>query len=182
MNASGETLELLEQGHTWGRNSPDLRTEGRPRRCAGSQFGRERRSGISRKVDVRAAARTDSRGVLLRGIRMDEARQESPGGGSYACRHPVGCDRDAKRKKVAGGKIQPLARWPMYTRKAGRTCYWSAAWPSKRAAEPSSSSMRRSWLYLAMRSVREAEPVLIWPAAVATARSAMKVSSDSPDR
>ena len=42
--------------------------------------------------------------------------------------------------------------------------------------------MRSSWLYLAMRSVREAEPVLIWPAAVATARSAMKVSSVSPER
>ena len=42
--------------------------------------------------------------------------------------------------------------------------------------------MRRSWLYLAMRSVREAEPVLICPALVATARSAMKVSSVSPER
>ena len=33
--------------------------------------------------------------------------------------------------------------------------------------------MRSNWLYLAMRSVRLAEPVLIWPAFVATARSAM---------
>jgi hypothetical protein len=33
-----------------------------------------------------------------------------------------------------------------------------------------------------MRSVREAEPVLICPALVATARSAMKVSSVSPER
>ena len=57
-----------------------------------------------------------------------------------------------------------------------------AARPGKRAAEPSSSSMRRSWLYLAMRSVREAEPVLIWPAPMPTARSAMKASSVSPER
>jgi hypothetical protein len=42
--------------------------------------------------------------------------------------------------------------------------------------------MRSNWLYLAMRSVRLAEPVLIWPAPVATARSAMKVSSVSPER
>ena len=42
--------------------------------------------------------------------------------------------------------------------------------------------MRSSWLYLAMRSVRLAEPVLIWPALVATARSAMKASSVSPER
>jgi len=44
------------------------------------------------------------------------------------------------------------------------------ALPLKRAAAPSSSSMRSNWLYLAMRSVREAEPVLICPAAVATAK------------
>jgi len=42
--------------------------------------------------------------------------------------------------------------------------------------------MRISWLYLHTRSVRDSEPVLICPAAVATARSAMKVSSVSPER
>ena len=51
-----------------------------------------------------------------------------------------------------------------------------------RALAPSSSSMRSSWLYLATRSERLAEPVLIWPAPVATARSAMVVSSVSPER
>ena len=44
------------------------------------------------------------------------------------------------------------------------------------------SSMRSSWLYFAMRSVRLAEPVLIWPAPVATARSAINGSSVSPER
>jgi len=42
--------------------------------------------------------------------------------------------------------------------------------------------MRSNWLYLQMRSVRLTEPVLIWPTPVATARSAMKVSSVSPER
>ena len=42
--------------------------------------------------------------------------------------------------------------------------------------------MRRSWLYLAMRSERESEPVLIWPALVPTAMSAMVESSVSPER
>jgi hypothetical protein len=37
-------------------------------------------------------------------------------------------------------------------------------------------------LYFATRSERDAEPVLIWPAFVATARSAMNVSSVSPER
>ena len=42
--------------------------------------------------------------------------------------------------------------------------------------------MRSNWLYLATRSLRDADPVLIWPAAVPTARSAMVESSVSPDR
>ena len=42
--------------------------------------------------------------------------------------------------------------------------------------------MRSSWLYLAMRSERDSEPVLIWPALVPTAMSAMVVSSVSPER
>ena len=54
--------------------------------------------------------------------------------------------------------------------------------PPKIASSPSISSMRRSWLYFAMRSVRQREPVLIWPALVATAMSAMVVSSVSPER
>ena len=42
--------------------------------------------------------------------------------------------------------------------------------------------MRSSWLYLAMRSERDSEPVLIWPALVPTAMSAMVESSVSPER
>src|SRR5208337_3065558 len=82
---------------------------------------------------------------------------------------------ETARKKRAGFESRPRV-------KLGRRSYRSGALPLKRAAGPSSSSMRRSWLYLEMRSVREAEPVLIWPAAVATAKSAMKVSSVSPER
>src|SRR2546429_4466638 len=54
--------------------------------------------------------------------------------------------------------------------------------PGKNATSPSSSAMRSSWLYFATRSVRDALPVLICPTPVATARSAMKVSSVSPER
>ena len=53
------------------------------------------------------------------------------------------------------------------------------ALPRKAAASPRSSSMRSSWLYLATRSLRAGAPVLIWPQFVATARSAMVVSSVS---
>lgn len=38
-----------------------------------------------------------------------------------------------------------------------------------------------SWLYFAVRSEREMDPVLIWPHRVATARSAMLTSSVSPE-
>ena len=53
--------------------------------------------------------------------------------------------------------------------------------PVGRAPRPARSSMRSSWLYLATRSDRAGAPVLICPQPVATARSAMVVSSVSPD-
>ena len=42
--------------------------------------------------------------------------------------------------------------------------------------------MRSSWLYLATRSLRAGAPLLICPQPSATARSAMVVSSVSPER
>src|SRR5262249_14566477 len=54
--------------------------------------------------------------------------------------------------------------------------------PPYTAWSPSISSILRSWLYLASRSVRDRLPVLIWPALVATTKSAMVVSSVSPLR
>ena len=56
----------------------------------------------------------------------------------------------------------------------------SARTPGNRATGPSSSSILSSWLYLARRSERDMEPVLICPQLVATARSAMVASSVSP--
>ena len=50
------------------------------------------------------------------------------------------------------------------------------------AVLPNSSSMRNNWLYFAIRSVRDIEPVLICPAFVATDKSAIVVSSVSPLR
>src|SRR5690349_17379322 len=54
--------------------------------------------------------------------------------------------------------------------------------PANLASCPSFSSIRSNWLYFAIRSVRLADPVLICPAPVATARSAMNGSSVSPER
>ena len=49
-------------------------------------------------------------------------------------------------------------------------------------AASSSSSMRSSWLYFATRSLAAGRAVLIWPVLHATDRSAMVVSSVSPER
>ena len=54
--------------------------------------------------------------------------------------------------------------------------------PGYTAAPPSSSSIRRSWLYLATRSLLLGAPVLIWHVFIATAKSAIVVSSVSPER
>merc|ERR550537_1992610 len=54
--------------------------------------------------------------------------------------------------------------------------------PAKTASAPGSSSMRISWLYLALRSDRQGAPVLIWPQQRPTAMSAIVVSSVSPER
>ncbi len=69
-----------------------------------------------------------------------------------------------------GGESQSYA-WPLISLR-----------PLYGAFSPRASSIRISWLYLATRSERLIEPVLIWPAAVPTARSAMVASSVSPER
>ena len=58
----------------------------------------------------------------------------------------------------------------------------SASRPAYTADSPSSDSISSSRLYLATRSERAGAPVLIIPAPVATARSAIVVSSVSPER
>jgi hypothetical protein len=62
------------------------------------------------------------------------------------------------------------------------TCFQGKLLPSYLASPSSSSSMARRRLYLAIRSERFSEPVLICPAAVPIAKSAMKESSVSPER
>ena len=66
---------------------------------------------------------------------------------------------------TAGEKPQPsrIVRTSGFFRLPAITGGTPSARRTARRA-PSSSSMRRSWLYFAMRSVRLAEPVLIWPA------------------
>jgi hypothetical protein len=53
---------------------------------------------------------------------------------------------------------------------------------ANRALSPKASSILNNWLYFATRSERESEPVLICPVLSATARSAMVLSSVSPER
>lgn len=53
--------------------------------------------------------------------------------------------------------------------------------PAYLAPAPSSSSIRRIWLYLARRSDLHGAPVFIWPVDKPTTKSAINVSSVSPD-
>ena len=66
--------------------------------------------------------------------------------------------------------------------RAGRPTPVNALRPRYRALSPSSPSIRSSRLYLATRSDRDGAPVLIWPVPIATTRSAIVVSSVSPER
>jgi len=62
------------------------------------------------------------------------------------------------------------------------SCHHQLRVSPNRARSSSSASMRIKRLYLAVRSPRHGAPVLIWPALVATVKSARKVSSVSPER
>src|SRR6266446_8632804 len=90
----------------------------------------------------------------------------------------------AHREHDHGDGAQALRAQPLDVGPAGlhRAIRVYRERPGHDAAWPSSSSMRSSWLYFAVRSLRATEPVLIWPALTATARSATKVSSVSPER
>lgn len=55
------------------------------------------------------------------------------------------------------------------------------ALPANLALLHNSSSILKIWLYFAKRSDLQGAPVLIWPVERPTTRSAMKVSSVSPD-
>src|SRR5262245_1697640 len=77
----------------------------------------------------------------------------------------------ARVRVVARGAGPEL--WRVRLRNAGGTYLRFAGHSSAPYFAPSasSSSMRSNWLYFTIRSVRHREPVLIWPAFVATAMS-----------
>src|SRR5690606_17970738 len=88
---------------------------------------------------------------------------------------PAKCkNRPRVNATPAGGKDLRLAE--------AKNPYLFHSLPPNSAPPPSSSSMRRSWLYLATRSDRAVAPVLICPQLVATAISAIVASSVSPLR
>ena len=134
--------------------------------------------------------------IVRRTISADSARRPAEGGRSAAgSRGLQGVGRPAgpaPRSGAVGGGLRPP---PKTARRAvcpagrfrfrHRCVKETAGKPTARAGQTISSSMasmRRRRLYLAVRSLRQGAPVLIWPQAVATARSAMVVSSVSPLR
>ena len=80
-------------------------------------------------------------------------------GGKQVARHaPAEC-----LHSICFACVIETANWPE-NYAASKYAAAKIDFPGNRAAAPNSSSMRSNWLYFAMRSVREAEPVLICPA------------------
>src|SRR5699024_9065312 len=103
-----------------------------------------------------------------------------------ACRVPrlgrwLDCRASRARPRERAFVPELLSR-PAITDQSSGLNLGNARSPAYRAASPSVSSIRSSSLYLATRSLRAGAPLLIWPTPVATARSAITVSSVSPER
>src|SRR6185312_7872847 len=185
-------LPLLQRGHPGlrlrllGPQPPDLTALGEELlgRVGQAQHQRAHHQSEYRGPPGQAARRPP----LLR--RSDRPRSTVRSG---QCRPAPGRTRraaPADRRRAAPAGAGPAPRGPAGPtgRSTGHQPRLSvlnrgkAPAPAYRAASSSSSSIRRSWLYLATRSDRAGAPVLIWPQSVATARSAIVVSSVSPER
>ena len=125
---------------------------------------------VHRRRRARSVSARRARDLALEALDLVlHAARRGPGSGRRKPRMASSDDRAERGQRAARGRL--TGRGSANTARPGHT-----------AAGPSSSSMRRSWLYFAVRSPRASEPVLIWPAFTPTARSAMKVSSVSPER
>src|SRR5690606_15604178 len=146
------------------------------------------KGGLERKTEYRDDASSlpphapaDRRGVVIRA----QARNENELPRTATARPEKLVRRCAKRSCAAAESFPRARAGGCGTARSAFTRYWlrrKGALPEYTCSSPSSSAMRRSWLYFAMRSLRLRLPVLIWPALVATARSAMNASSVSPER
>src|SRR5262249_38972540 len=98
--------------------------------------------------------------------------------------HPPGAELPRDRGRGRAGRLRsvPRGRAGVSGARDYRRARGKAAQPGYVAVAPSCSSIRRSWLYFATRSLRAGAPVLIWPVPSATARSAIVASSVSPER
>ena len=117
--------------------------------------------------------------VDLRGSRSGSSRPCRPSPTSLRARSPASSGHSSRRRPRSstsprGWSSRSLASWPSDDHRP--------VLPAKRAALPSSSSMRSSRLYFAARSERAGAPALMKRQPVATARSAIVVSSVSPER
>ena len=113
------------------------------------------------------------RGASLIQLRTTRARS-TPRRPRFTAPQGAGLFEQPEAGWPAGASARPQAR----NRQRPR----STLVPAYFAAPPNCSSIRISWLYLASRSERDSEPVLICPQLQATARSAIVESSVSPER
>ena len=123
-------------------------------------------------------------------LRYDRARAALRGDGPAASRRPARQWAEAihayrsgalRRYSERRGQCPPLPAGEGQGVRA-YAGYPRSLYLPNTAALPNSASISSSRLYLAIRSLRQAEPVLIWPPPIATAKSARKASSVSPER
>ena len=97
--------------------------------------------------------------------------------------HRHGRDRNPRlADRVTHGQDIPLGALGRIALHRTLACAHAGNGETNSAEAPSSCSIARSRLYLAIRSLRQSEPVLIWPPPIPTEKSAMKASSVSPER
>ena len=121
-----------------------------------------------------------SQDPLWRDLSLNNRRIKTPLNGLDVC-----CSQTSSpsfRPSFHSGFFGSISARPARLEKTDAVSAQKQACPGQRAAEPSSSSIRSRRLYFATRSLRLGAPVLICPAPIATARSAMVVSSVSPER
>ena len=150
-----------------------------PRRCNFSSTARSERY-VQKWKSVIALDTPTSR-VPFRAVTMTSACASMPRtvSASATGRRSASVDRSRRSLNSSGPSSGYVSS--LYTISMVLQARLSAL-ASYTALDPSCSSIRRSWLYLAIRSERLMLPVLICPQLVATAMSAMVVSSVSPDR
>ena len=126
-----------------------------------------------------SAVLADVAGACLGGTTVAD-RSERRGRSDLRAR--VGHQRQSATTSAVMTPREVDSGWPAVSSAQKRTGRQKADLPANWAVDPSSSSIRMSWLYFSTRSPRQGAPDFRCPVSRATVRSEMKLSTVSPER